>query len=279
MGDTHRGARGIFGIAHSKHRPMMFSFCPVRGDEWPSGSDDSDEDFDVKKCNDFSYSDNGEDLIVNPTKNTRKRLKNNAKLKRRKTKKKKKDSRKRKASDHCTSKNGQKRKRKRLDSSEECHVQAAAGTENESTDDMCSWDRLPVLILHKIFHFCVQEDGAVPFLLRMSRVCRTWNDAAKSPLLWRHVNLDQHAMKIKEEKRYKVLSWLMDNRFSKLEELNLSHWSRLHHSSLEKLLEKCPTIRKINLTGCIKLNSASISSLVESLPGTVSAYKCLTIMG
>lgn len=40
--------------------------------------------------------------------------------------------------------------------------------------------------------------------------------------------------------------------------------------SSQKLLEKCPTIRKINLTGCIKLNSASISCLVENLPDLAS---------
>ncbi|NWZ60499.1 FBXL6 protein, partial [Haliaeetus albicilla] len=49
--------------------------------------------------------------------------------------------------------------------------------------------RLPPEILVRIFQAAVEQEGAVPFLCRVARVCRLWCAAAAEPRLWRRVSL------------------------------------------------------------------------------------------
>uniref|UniRef100_A0A3P8THI5 F-box domain-containing protein n=1 Tax=Amphiprion percula TaxID=161767 RepID=A0A3P8THI5_AMPPE len=78
---------------------------------------------------------------------------------------------------------------------------------------------LPEELLINIFKMVVDQDGAVPFLCRVGRVCRLWNVAASSPVLWHRVTvghcwvapgrnqLPQTEMKVKD-----TLTWLAEHR-------------------------------------------------------------------
>jgi hypothetical protein len=45
------------------------------------------------------------------------------------------------------------------------------------------WVELEEKILKRIFAFCVVNDGAVPFLVRASRVCSSWHKASQVSIL------------------------------------------------------------------------------------------------
>ncbi|RXM97755.1 F-box/LRR-repeat protein 6 [Acipenser ruthenus] len=83
-----------------------------------------------------------------------------------------------------------------------------------------SWGlRLPAEILVRIFQVVISRDGAVPFLCRVSRVCRLWHGAASSPVLWRSTTLGfcwtepgkQQLLKT-QVKIQNTVSWLAQNR-------------------------------------------------------------------
>ncbi|PIK50693.1 hypothetical protein BSL78_12426 [Apostichopus japonicus] len=249
----HRANRGIFGVRHSKKRPMMFSFTPVRGDEWPTSSDDSDQDFDINNCSKANYSDDGSDST--------KHLKKGKQQKRKKSKKSKKERK--------TQSRKLKVKRRKVQSSS-CDDDEPETTRHDDTSDKTSWSHLPTLILQKIFYFGVADGGAVPFLLRMSKVSRTWRDVATLPKLWRKVNLDSSTVKVKESKRFTGLTWLINNRFSKLENLNICNWSKLNQSTFENIVKECPSLKRLVLSGCIKLGSSSLEQITNGLSNLVA---------
>ncbi|XP_061520635.1 F-box/LRR-repeat protein 6 isoform X2 [Phycodurus eques] len=92
---------------------------------------------------------------------------------------------------------------------------------------------LPEEVLVNIFKMVLTQDGAVPFLCRAARVCRLWNAAAATPVLWRRVavghcwvapgksQLPKTQSQIKD-----TLDWLAQNRFSQLRDFSLHHWSK-----------------------------------------------------
>lgn len=78
---------------------------------------------------------------------------------------------------------------------------------------------LPEEVLINIFQLVVIQDGAVPFLCRVGRVCRLWNIAASSPVLWRKVTVGhcwiapgKTQLPKTEEKIKNTFNWLAQNR-------------------------------------------------------------------
>ncbi|KAK1785481.1 hypothetical protein P4O66_018852 [Electrophorus voltai] len=93
--------------------------------------------------------------------------------------------------------------------------------------------RLPIELLVKIFELIVLQDGAVPFLCRVGRVCRLWNSAASSPALWRSVSIGycwtepgKSQLPGTEQKIRNTVNWLAQNRFSDLRYFTLCHWKK-----------------------------------------------------
>uniref|UniRef100_A0AAQ4S883 F-box domain-containing protein n=1 Tax=Gasterosteus aculeatus aculeatus TaxID=481459 RepID=A0AAQ4S883_GASAC len=94
-------------------------------------------------------------------------------------------------------------------------------------------ESLPEEVLISIFQMVVVQDGAVPFLCRVGQVCRLWNAAASSAVLWRKVTVGHcwiapgKSQLPKTEKKIKdTFNWLAQNRFSQLRDFSLCHWSK-----------------------------------------------------
>ncbi|XP_057683668.1 F-box/LRR-repeat protein 6 isoform X2 [Corythoichthys intestinalis] len=90
---------------------------------------------------------------------------------------------------------------------------------------------LPEEILVNIFKMVVLQDGAVPFLCRMARVCRLWNAAAATPSLWRRVSVGhcliapaKSQLPATQNRIKDTINWLAQNRFSQLRDFSLHHW-------------------------------------------------------
>ncbi|XP_022075268.2 F-box/LRR-repeat protein 6 [Acanthochromis polyacanthus] len=127
---------------------------------------------------------------------------------------------------------------------------------------------LPEELLINIFKMVVDQEGAVPFLCRAGRVCRLWNVAASSPVLWHRVTvghcwiapgrkqLPQTEMKVKD-----TLSWLAEHRFSQLRDFSLCHWTKNVDFTLETVSQFCPHLRSLKLSHCGGVTAKGFSSL------------------
>ncbi|TSK31518.1 F-box/LRR-repeat protein 6 [Bagarius yarrelli] len=106
----------------------------------------------------------------------------------------------------------------------------------EEPDTALSYDwgeRMPEEVLVKIFKMVVHQDGAIPFLCRVGRVCRLWNSAASSPALWHSVSIGycwiepgKSQLPGTEQKIKNTVNWLTQNRFSQLRNFKLCHWKK-----------------------------------------------------
>ncbi|XP_042566601.1 F-box/LRR-repeat protein 6 isoform X2 [Clupea harengus] len=138
-----------------------------------------------------------------------------------------------------------------------------------SGDDTDRWgQRLPVEVLVNIFQYVVHRDGAVPFLCRVSRVCRLWNDAASSPNLWRSVTMGfcwiepGKSQLPKTEMRIKnTVNWMAQNRLSQLREFSLCHWKKNVDYVVQALSESCPQLSSLKLSHCTGVTDKAFQSL------------------
>ncbi|XP_064840004.1 LOW QUALITY PROTEIN: F-box/LRR-repeat protein 6 [Oncorhynchus masou masou] len=135
-----------------------------------------------------------------------------------------------------------------------------------------SWGQsLPVEVLVNIFKMVVHQDGAVPFLCRVAKVCHLWNAAAASPALWRSVSvgycwlepgkthLPKTVLKIRN-----TVSWLAQNRFSQLRDFSLNHWKNNVDHVVEVLSQSCPHLRSLKLSYCTGVTEKAFQSLSGS---------------
>lgn len=145
-------------------------------------------------------------------------------------------------------------------------------------------NHLPTEILRKIFQFACNE-GSLPLLITISKVCKIWRDVSLDPKLWESVDLSNC---VKE--RYKTdvrLHWFIHNRLATCQDLNLTDWKIKNiPAMLEELCENCPELRGLNLGGwsgltaenlkyitsaCQNLERVDLSFVNGSNPGTKSA--------
>ncbi|XP_033831019.1 F-box/LRR-repeat protein 6 [Periophthalmus magnuspinnatus] len=129
-------------------------------------------------------------------------------------------------------------------------------------------ESLPEEVLIHIFQKIVVQDGAVPFLCRVARVCRLWHTAASSPALWRSVTVGhcwiqpRRSQLPKTEKRIMdTISWLAENRFSQLQEFSLCHWIRNVNHAVQIVSHSCPHLRCLKLSHCSGLTKKAFDSL------------------
>ncbi|XP_017297550.1 F-box/LRR-repeat protein 6 [Kryptolebias marmoratus] len=127
---------------------------------------------------------------------------------------------------------------------------------------------LPEEVLVNIFQLVVTQDSAVPFLCRMGRVCRLWNAAASSPVLWRRVTVGhcwiepgKSQLPKTEAKIKNTVSWLAQNRFSQLRDFSLCHWTKHVDFTLEAVSRFCPHLRSIKLSFCKGVTLKAFQSL------------------
>lgn len=140
---------------------------------------------------------------------------------------------------------------------------------SHSGDGIDQWgQKLPVEVLVHIFQYVVRRDGAVPFLCRVSRVCRLWNDAASSPSLWRSVTMGYcwiepgKSQLPKTEMRIKdTVSWMALNRLSQLREFSLCHWKKNVDYVIQVLSESCPHLTSLKLSHCTGVTDKAFQRL------------------
>lgn len=128
--------------------------------------------------------------------------------------------------------------------------------------------RLPEEVLVSIFHLVVVQDGAVPFLCRVGRVCRLWNAAASSVILWRKVTMSHcwiqpiRGQTEKTTNRIKeTVTWLAQNRFSQLHDFTLCHWANNVDFTLQTVSQFCPHLQSVQLSYCKGLTASGVHSL------------------
>lgn len=93
-------------------------------------------------------------------------------------------------------------------------------------------------------------------LLSIERVCKALRDVVRSdPLLWRNIHVDHPlSNKIRDD----ILIKLTDRAQGHLHSLSLVHCSRITDSSLNCVLERNPSLKKLNVPGCGRLTADGI---------------------
>ncbi|XP_051948315.1 F-box/LRR-repeat protein 6 [Xyrauchen texanus] len=127
---------------------------------------------------------------------------------------------------------------------------------------------LPIEVLVKIFQFAVLQDGAVPFLCRVGRVCRLWNRAGSSPILWRSVSIGycwiepgKSQLPGTEQKIRNTIDWLAQNRFSQLKDFSLCHWKKHVDYVIQRVAQSCPSLNSLKLSYCMGVTEKVFQSL------------------
>ncbi|XP_014118080.1 PREDICTED: F-box/LRR-repeat protein 6 [Pseudopodoces humilis] len=141
---------------------------------------------------------------------------------------------------------------------------------------------LPPEIVRRIFQKAVEGEGAVPFLCRVSRVCRLWRDLAADPRLWLRVHLRGHlgghlrghlrghrggparSRRPPEQVLGPVLR-LVETRFSLLQEFVLSDWSSHVGPVLQALSAFCPHLKHLELRHC-QVEPAALGGFLAAPP-------------
>ncbi|KAJ8000287.1 hypothetical protein DPEC_G00203270 [Dallia pectoralis] len=130
---------------------------------------------------------------------------------------------------------------------------------------------LPLEVLVNIFKMVVQQNGAVPFLCRVARVCQLWNAASASPVLWRSVSMGycwlepgKTQLPKTEIKVRDTVNWLAENRFSQLRDFSLNHWKKNVDHVVEVVSQSCPHLRSLKLAYCTGVTEKAFQSLSSS---------------
>ncbi|XP_007541337.1 F-box/LRR-repeat protein 6 [Poecilia latipinna] len=163
----------------------------------------------------------------------------------------------------------QKKKKKTVCSKSRLKRKTVKEEEEDRFPEEDRWGQLlPEEVLVNIFQMLVVQDGAVPFLCRVSRVCRLWNAAAATLTLWRKVvvshcwiqpargQTEKTSNRIKE-----TFTWLAQNRFSQLSDFTLCHWATSVDFALETVSEFCPHLRSVHLSYCRGVTGSGLRSL------------------
>lgn len=140
----------------------------------------------------------------------------------------------------------------------------------ESSDDegkeQSPWgnETLPKNVLHKIFKYVSLDEGCVPFLVRMQRVCKQWREVAITPDLWHTIELSSTWVRDRA-KNHHTFRWLCENRLTSVRELNLGGWKFSGIPSLlDVIANNCVELRALNLTGWQGLHIEHILFLVTN---------------
>uniref|UniRef100_A0A8C1IH90 F-box and leucine-rich repeat protein 6 n=1 Tax=Cyprinus carpio TaxID=7962 RepID=A0A8C1IH90_CYPCA len=141
--------------------------------------------------------------------------------------------------------------------------------ESVNADGFDRWGQsLPIEVLVKIFQFAVLQDGAVPFLCRVGRVCRLWNGAASSPILWRSVSVGycwiepgKSQLPGTEQKIRNTIDWLAENRLSQLREFSLCHWKKHVDYVIQKVSQSCTNLHSLKLSYCTGMTETAFQNL------------------
>lgn len=97
-----------------------------------------------------------------------------------------------------------------------------ATTVEKEPEEQTPWGILiPEPILLKIFENVVNQEGCLPALVRLGKVCSLWNHVSVTPKLWQSLDFSTWA---KEKWRTELnLKWLIENRMQSCTDLNIGN--------------------------------------------------------
>ncbi|XP_025835430.1 F-box/LRR-repeat protein 6-like isoform X2 [Agrilus planipennis] len=160
------------------------------------------------------------------------------------------------ASDHETS-----RKRSRLSQ----EIEADLVTSTQEPLEQSTWGKdMPEELLTRIFKDVCHSDGCLPALVRLCQVCRLWQRVALIPTLWQTIDLNWVKNKFRTDHK---LHWLIQNRLSHCEDLNLGEWRvRDVQNVILSLSRNCPQLVSLNLSGWKGLMADHFKLLSSEFP-------------
>lgn len=109
----------------------------------------------------------------------------------------------------------------------------------------------------------ISDEGTLPSIIRVGKVCSLWNRVSQSPQLWQNIDLNTWT---KERHRTELkLKWIIENRLNNCKDINLGNWKITNvQCVLERLFEKCPNLNGISLAGWKGLTSDHLIYIVEN---------------
>ncbi|XP_041973744.1 uncharacterized protein LOC121729330 [Aricia agestis] len=123
---------------------------------------------------------------------------------------------------------------------------------------------LPEEVLARIFDYATQA-GSLPTIVRLSRVCRLWYNVSCRPEFWKHMDLAQYAIE-KFKTDYKLV-WILENRLSQCQVLNIAQWKVSNVSwVLACVADYCPGLVELSVAGWSRITSEQLYELMQGLP-------------
>lgn len=123
-------------------------------------------------------------------------------------------------------------------------------------------NRLPVELKLRIFSLLSPHE----LLRHVSPVCRVWNQLARDPLLWTHLDLSSFSCSnVNSSGSYATLCRIIKGT-PLLRHLNLSGWGDLDFPEIEKISSFVPGLEEIHLGFCHNIDTSILGRLSLSCP-------------
>ncbi|XP_075986005.1 uncharacterized protein LOC142983068 [Anticarsia gemmatalis] len=153
--------------------------------------------------------------------------------------------------------------KKKSEKTERTRISTAVSKE---TGPQSPWGyNIPPEILLKIFEYVVSPQGTLPSVIRIGRVCKLWHSVSCRPELWRNVDLAQYTSE-KCKTDYKLV-WLLENRLSQCQSLNIAQWKVSNVSwVLACVADYCPELVELCVAGWSRITSEQLFDLFQALP-------------
>ncbi|XP_068628328.1 uncharacterized protein Fbl6 [Battus philenor] len=139
-------------------------------------------------------------------------------------------------------------------------------SKSKDTGPQSPWAHsIPEEILFKIFDYVVATQGTLPTVIRLGKVCRLWHSVSCRPELWKNVDLGQFTVE-KCKTDYKLV-WLLENRLSQCQSLNIAQWKVCNVSwVLACVVDYCPGLVELSVAGWVRITPEQLYDLVHGLP-------------
>ncbi|XP_026484358.2 uncharacterized protein LOC113392250 [Vanessa tameamea] len=154
---------------------------------------------------------------------------------------------------------------KTIDKAQKTERNRSSTTVSKENGPQSPWAySMPEEILAKIFEYVVQQ-GTLPTIIRLGRVCQLWHSVSCRPELWKNVDLSQHTVE-KCKTDYKLV-WLLENRLTQCQSLNIAQWKVCNVSwVLACVVDYCPGLVELSVAGWSRITPEQLYDLVQGLP-------------
>lgn len=141
-----------------------------------------------------------------------------------------------------------------------------SAVQNKDTGPQSPWGMsMPREVLLKIFDYVISSLGTLPSVIRLGRVCKLWHSVSCTPDLWKSVDLAQYTIE-KCKTDYKLV-WLLENRLSQCQSLNIAQWKVCNIGwVLTSVAECCPNLTELSVAGWSRITAEQLYEILRSLP-------------